>query len=202
MKSIRVSSPDAFFVLNPISELSYVYETAMVVANKGSIMIQTIDKPLIDFLIEQARRSPRKRTNHNFHQNYDENPHRFLNVMLRGSYFTPHRHSNPPKHESFMVIQGEVGFLQFDDKGAVSERYRLTPGAMEAGSEHVLAVDISPGIWHSLVVLSEIAVCYEVKPGPYDPNADKEFAPWAPEEGGDGAEAYQQSLLRHFENVD
>ena len=37
-------------------------------------------------LIERARQSPRLRVNHNFHGGMEENPHRFLNVMLRGTY--------------------------------------------------------------------------------------------------------------------
>jgi cupin fold WbuC family metalloprotein len=161
-------------------------------------MIQTIDRALVEKLIEQARNSPRLRTNHNFHGSFDENPHRFLNVMLRGSYFTPHRHLSPPKHESFLVMEGEVGFIHFDDNGSVVKTYRLSPKGFHGEPGHVLSVDIQPGIWHGLVVLSEFAVCYEVKPGPYDPNADKEFATWAPHEGTEGTGEYLGRLLKHF----
>jgi cupin fold WbuC family metalloprotein len=162
-------------------------------------MIQTIDRELVDKLIGEARLSPRLRTNHNFHQSFDENPHRFLNVMLRGSYFTPHRHLTPPKHESFLVLQGEVGFLEFSDTGEVTKTYRLSPKGLEGIPGCVLCVDIAPGLWHSLVVLSEVAVCFEVKPGPYDPTADKEFATWAPHEGTPGTDDYQRKLLALFE---
>jgi cupin fold WbuC family metalloprotein len=162
-------------------------------------MIQTIDNRLVDSLIAEAKCSPRKRTNYNFHQTLDENPHRFLNVMLKGSYFTPHRHLNPPKHESFLVLQGEVGFLMFNDQGKVTATHRLSPEGLLGKPGVVMGVDISPGIWHCLVVLSDIAVCYEVKPGPYDPTSDKEFAEWAPLEGGEETEAYSRSLLKYFE---
>ena len=161
-------------------------------------MIQTLDRKLVDSLIEEANRSPRRRTNHNFHRSLDENPHRFLNVMLRGSYFTPHRHLKPPKHESFLVLQGEVGFVTFDDVGKVVDTYRLSPAGLEQNTESVLGIDIPPGVWHCLVVLSEVAVCYEVKPGPYDPTSDKEFAEWAPHEGKDDTEAYACYLLGLF----
>ena len=32
-----------------------------------------------------ARQSPRLRTNHNFRTGIEDNPHRFLNVMIRGT---------------------------------------------------------------------------------------------------------------------
>ena len=162
-------------------------------------MIQTINQELIDQLIETAKTSPRKRTNHNFHQTYNENPHRFLNVMLRGSYFTPHRHLVPPKYESFLVLQGEVGFVEFDDEGNITTTHLLSEDGMKGIDNKVLAVDIPPGVWHCLVVISDYAVCYEVKPGPYDPNADKEFAEWAPHEGSEGCETYLEQLAKNFE---
>ena len=162
-------------------------------------MIQTLDRKLVDSLIEEANHSPRRRTNYNYHRSLDENPHRFLNVMLRGSYFTPHRHLKPPKHESFLVLQGEVGFVTFDDHGKVVDTYRLSPAGLEAGADSVMGIDIPPGVWHCLVVLSEVAVCYEVKPGPYDPTSDKEFAEWAPHEGTEGTEVYARSLLELFD---
>lgn len=162
-------------------------------------MIQTIDKALVTRLVEEAKSSPRLRTNHNFHQSMEENPHRFLNVMVKGTYFTPHRHLTPPKHESFLVLVGEVGFLKFDDNGNVVETHRLKPEGL-LGEDAVMGVDIAPGIWHCLVVLSDVAVCYEVKPGPYVITDDKEFAEWAPHEGSDGTDLYANELIKHFES--
>jgi len=161
--------------------------------------IQTIHAELVESLIARAKASPRLRTNHNFHASMEENPHRFLNVMLRGSYFTPHRHLKPPKHESFLVLKGEVGFLEFDDHGRVTRTFRLKPSGLLENNGSVMGVDILPGVWHCLVVLSDEAVCYEVKPGPYVVTSDKEFADWAPHEGTDGCDAYLQELLKHFE---
>jgi hypothetical protein len=51
-------------------------------------------------LIERARQSTRLRTNHNFHFSMEDNPHRFLNVMVQGTYIIPHRHRDPSKSES------------------------------------------------------------------------------------------------------
>jgi cupin fold WbuC family metalloprotein len=154
--------------------------------------VQILDQALIDSLIERARGAPRLRTNHNFHPSLEDNPHRFLNVMIRGTYITPHRHVDPPKSESFLLLRGEVAFLLFDDAGAIVRTEIL-------GRDQI-AIDIAPGIWHTLVVLSPEAVCYEVKPGPYSPASDKDFAPWAPREGDSRAPEYLQGLLAAVPN--
>ena len=148
---------------------------------------QLMDSALFARLIERARRSPRRRTNHNFHRSMEENPHRFLNVMLKGTYITPHRHADPPKTEGFVVLQGEVATLIFDDAGNVVETHIL--------GRHAVGIDIQAGVWHTFAVLSEHAVCYEVKPGPYSAANDKDFAKWAPREGGAGAAAYLERLI-------
>ena len=47
----------------------------------------------------------------------------------------------------------------------------------------------------TVVVLSELLVCYEVKPGPWDSGSDKEFAEWAPVEGVREVERYVSGIL-------
>jgi cupin fold WbuC family metalloprotein len=149
--------------------------------------MQLLEASLFESLLAQARQSPRRRVNFNFHSSMEDNPHRFLNVMLRGTYITPHRHLDPPKSESFLVLRGELAFFIFDDTGAVTSVTRL-------GCDP-LGIDIGPGVWHSLAVLSDEAICFEVKPGPYSVANDKDFAPWAPREGDSRAPEYLASLL-------
>lgn len=150
--------------------------------------IQLIHLPLIEATVARAQASARRRANHNFHAGAGDNPHRFLNVLLRGSYAAPHRHREPPKSESFLVLQGELACWIFDDRGAVTERHVLGRGGVQG-------IEISPGVWHTIAAVSEVCVAYEVKPGPWDPATDKEFAPWAPAEGDAGVAAYLQGLL-------
>src|SRR6187402_375579 len=149
--------------------------------------VQLIDHSLLNATIERARSSARLRTNHNFHAGPEDNPHRFLNAWVRGTYAAPHRHIAPPKAESFIVLQGEVAVFLFDDAGQVVARHVL--------GRELLGIDLGPGVWHTLAPLSEIAVCFEVKPGPYDALTDKEFAPWAPAEQSPDAAAYLGGLL-------
>ncbi|MFN7918468.1 MAG: WbuC family cupin fold metalloprotein [Bryobacteraceae bacterium] len=152
--------------------------------------VQLITRSLIDALESKASAAPRKRINHNFHSGPEDNPHRFLNVILAGSYVAPHRHRNPAKAETFVVLEGEGCIWTFDDAGAVTAAYRLGPAARDGWG-----IDLAPGIWHTVAAVSPSIVCFEVKPGPWDPSSDKEFAPWAPREGDAGAAAYMQRLL-------
>jgi len=130
--------------------------------------------------------------NHNFHSGPDDNPHRFLNVLLYGTYIRPHRHLDPPKAESFVVLEGAADVIVFDDHGNITARYRL--GAA-SGSGRVWGVDLPPGIWHTILPRTPRAVCFEVKPGPWQPATDKEFAPWAPAEDDPAAAEYAKALL-------
>lgn len=150
--------------------------------------VQLIDHDLFSATLAQAEQSPRKRANFNFHQ-YRETYQRFLNVLNYGSYVCPHKHTSPPKAETFLILRGELAFFIFDESGQPQQIHRLS----ENGP--VYGLDIQPDVWHCLLCLSEQAVCFEGKTGPYDPNEDKIFADWAPQEGQEGVEKYQKYLL-------
>ncbi len=149
--------------------------------------LQILDTALFHSLIERARQSPRLRVNYNFHAGMDDNPHRFLNVMVRGTYITPHRHHDPPKSESFIVLAGELAFFTFNDAGDITASHILGRDA--------IGIDIQPGVWHTMAVMSEYAVCFEVKPGPYSMANDKHFAPWAPRENDPRATGFLERLV-------
>ena len=150
--------------------------------------VQLIDEALLNDTIARAVQSPRGRINHNFHPSLDSNLHRFLNAWTRGSYATPHRHLVVPKPESFLVLRGELALFLFDDAGKVTETHIL-------GRNGVMGIDLAPGVWHTVAALTETAICFEVKAGPYDAATDKEFAPWAPREGEPAAAAYLAGLV-------
>lgn len=150
--------------------------------------VQLIDEALLDATLARALTAPRGRINHNFHPDMASNPHRFLNAWTRGSYAAPHRHLAVPKPESFIVLRGELALFIFDDHGAVTETHVL-------GRNGNIGLDLAPGLWHTVTALTDTAVCFEVKAGPYDVATDKEFAPWAPREGDPAAAAYLAALL-------
>ena len=85
------------------------------------------------------------------------------------------------------MLEGELAFFTFDDSGQITSTLIL--GRDAAG------VDIQPGVWHTIAVLTNHVVCFEVKPGPYSAANDKDFAPRAPREGVPQAVAYLELLV-------
>lgn len=153
--------------------------------------IQLVTDNLFEEVSAAALKSTRKRSNYNFHE-LQEVYQRFLNVLTYGTYVQPHKHENPPKPESFLVLKGELGFFIFDDGGNIVNKYRLS----EKGP--IYGIDIQPGLWHSIVCLTEVCVCFEGKSGPYNPSNDKEFAAWAPSEADDNRMEYLQFLEKEL----
>jgi cupin fold WbuC family metalloprotein len=152
-------------------------------------MIKRIDKGLLDNLGNEAKKNRRKRKHLNFHDSYDEPVQRLLNAIEPGSYIRPHMHKDPDKIEIFIAMKGSFIVFIFDEKGTVTDKIRLEPKGEVAGLE------LPPGTWHTIAALEQGSVAYEVKNGPYVETSDKNFAPWAPEEGTDEGIEYLKSLL-------
>ena len=154
--------------------------------------MQVIDEDLFEQVTARAQGAVRRRMNHNFHASAEDNPHRFLNVLLHGTYVRPHRHLEPPKSEAFLVLDGVADVVVFSEDGEIQGRYRL--GESGAGGKR-WGVDVAPGVWHTVVAISERVVCYEVKPGPWEAASDKEFAAWSPKEGEPEVEEFLGKLM-------
>ncbi|MCD7978450.1 MAG: WbuC family cupin fold metalloprotein [Tannerellaceae bacterium] len=137
--------------------------------------MKLIDKQLLDSTTEKAKQSPRKRMNHNFHEDLEDPINRLLNAMEPDTYVRPHRHLQPDKDEYFLVLRGKAIALIFDEKGRITEQVLLDPQQGTYGAE------IKAGIWHGLLVLESGTVLYEIKPGPFAPLSDDNFAGWSPE---------------------
>jgi len=82
--------------------------------------------------------------------------------------------------------------ILFDEHGSITARYPL---GTESAEGRLWGIDIAPGVWHTILARTPRVVCFEVKPGPWEPASDKEFAAWAPPENDPSAEAYCKSLL-------
>ena len=122
----------------------------------------------------------------------DDPVHRLLNAIEPGSWVRPHRHLDPPRSETVVVVAGALGFVLFDEDGSVTETVKL-----EAGGE-TFGVDLDAGTWHGLVALEPGTVFFETKPGPYVAPAVADRAPWAPGEGEPGTEAAEEALRGLF----
>ena len=153
---------------------------------------QLIDAGSLDRLVEAARTSPRRRKNQNFHASNEDVCHRLLNAVEPGSYVVPHRHMDPNKDESFVVLRGRFGLVLFDTGGAVTHALVLD----HAGPN--LGITIPHGTFHSLVALAPGSVFFEAKAGPFLPLSPEEVAPWAPAEQAPEAGAYFSKLRALF----
>ncbi|MFA9459486.1 WbuC family cupin fold metalloprotein [Thiohalorhabdus methylotrophus] len=147
--------------------------------------ITRIDDTRLDALRGEARDRDRLRANDNLHPELTDPVQRMLNAFEPGTYVRPHRHGSPPKWELFLALSGAAACLTFDDSGMVTERCEIRAGGPLYGAE------IPAGTWHSLAALAPGTVLFEIKPGPYAPLTDKDFADWAPEEGGAEAAALE-----------
>lgn len=151
-------------------------------------MIKITDK-LINQVSEKAKTAERKRCNHNFHLSAADPIQRFLNATEPGTYVRPHKHETPDKAEILIILQGSALIVEFDDIGNIIDHFKLDNRAGNRG------IEIPPRKWHTFIALEEGTVLYEIKQGPFDPETDKVFAEWAPEEGTIQARELNKRIL-------
>ena len=146
--------------------------------------MKLLTQKLLDSVVAEAADSSRLRKNYNFHQLH-EPVQRMLNVMQPGTYVRPHRHLRPENvngFEFFLVLQGQVGILTFDESGTICDRLLLSADGPTYG------IELAEGVYHSLVSLAPDSVIFELKEGPYNAVTDKEFLQSFPAEGTPEAE--------------
>ena len=157
--------------------------------------VTLISRDIISLAISASQKSPRKRIIYPFHKSASDSLHRMLNVLQPKSYVQPHRHIDPPKAESIIVLKGTLVCVEFNPVGEIRSYHRLSPETYNIG------IDIEPGIYHTIFAATEDTVLFEVKPGPYKRSSDKDFAPWAPPEGAQNAEEYLKNLYKVTETI-
>ena len=155
-----------------------------------------LSSELVEAALAQSRISARRRVILPLHKDASDTLHRMLNAVQPRSYIRPHRHLGPPKAESFVVLRGALAFFTFEEDGAVRDCAHVEAGGSPFG------VDLSPGRYHGFVALAPDTLIFEAKPGPYVAATDKDFAPWAPEEGSPHADAYLDGLLQEHARRD
>lgn len=139
--------------------------------------MKRITREQLETLSRQAARSARRRANWNLHSNLHDPTQRFCNAMEPGTYVRPHRHEAPPRWELFFAITGQALVVTFGHDGSLLTRASIGAEGPDYG------IEIPMGVWHTVASLKSGTVLLEIKPGPYVPVTDKDFARWAPEEG-------------------
>lgn len=148
--------------------------------------MRSVDIHLIEELIHQAQRSPRKRAHFLLHKHSDP-VQRLVNAIAPGSYVPPHKHENPDKIELFTILKGSVAALKFTPGGKIDKIYLLE----ENGPMKI--VDIRPRIYHSFIALEPSALL-EIIQSPYNEKTHKHWPSWAPKENTLEAAAYLKEL--------
>ena len=146
----------------------------------------------LDALSASASESPRRRKNLNFHAELSHPAQRLLNAVEPDSYIRPHRHPDPLRDETFVVVRGRFGLVLFEPSGEVSHTALL----QEDGD--LFGAHVPGNTYHSLVALEPRSVFFEAKAGPYLALTDKDFAPWSPREGDAAVPAFLETLRRLF----
>ncbi|WP_026375573.1 WbuC family cupin fold metalloprotein [Aestuariibacter salexigens] len=150
--------------------------------------MKRFDSHFFQHLSEQSVSSSRRRSNANVHTDYQDPIQRLFITIQPDSYVCPHRHTEADKWECFIIIDGALSILLFDDEGSVTERIELRADSAKRG------VEIPQGVWHAVVPGENPSTFFEVKPGPYMQMSDKDFAAWAPREGDAAAQQYLHTL--------
>lgn len=145
---------------------------------------------MVTELLNLSRQSPRRRMAQRIHKDLDAGTHRMFNALQPGTYITPHRHANPAKEETIMVVSGSVLFIRFTDTGEIESQTLLQPGT------EIFGIDVAPHVYHTFIALKPDTLIFEVKDGPYEAASDKDIPDWAPREGTEEAEAYLLEMIK------
>jgi hypothetical protein len=153
-----------------------------------------------DQLLYAASRSKRLRVHANVHDSYTDQCQKLFNAICIDSYIRPHRHSLDPKEECLIAVRGLFGLIEFSEYGSIES---ITLFGSEKYSQQLSiasGVELSAGVWHTVVSLVKDSILFEVKSGPFDPSLAKELAPWAPEEGSEQAQEYLNVLRQEAQD--
>ena len=146
---------------------------------KGRIRI--LDAAFLDRLAAEAAAVPRRRKNFNLHTGDIAACHRFFNALSADTYVQPHRHADPIKDETLVLLRGRLGYVEFDEKGQVLAAGTLRPG---------MVADVPANTYHTWLAFEDGTIFFETKAGPYLPLTPAERAPFAPPEGDPRAPEY------------
>lgn len=126
-----------------------------------------IDKKLLDEVSAQAKASKRLRMNYNLHDSLDAKAQKLLNALEIGTILPIHRHCHTS--ETYMLLRGKIRVMFYNEMREETDSFLLDPLSGNYG------VQIPVGQWHTLEVLEDNSVIFEVKDGPYTPLAPEDL---------------------------
>lgn len=147
----------------------------------------------ISDLKDRANANERKRQHLNIHENYSDPCQCLFNAIQPNSYIRPHRHLLDSRNEILLAVHGLMAVIIFDNLGTITNIAKI--GSEKYKSSANILIEITPGVWHTVISLEQGSILLEVKPGPFIVHLAKEYAPWAPKEGSRFALNYHHKLV-------
>ena len=149
-------------------------------------------------LTSEASQSSRLRSHRNIHESYTEPCQRLFNAIGVDSYIRPHRHLLDRKPEFLIAIKGKFVFIEFDTVGNIQSVMRFGTEKYAQDEDMIMGLEISSGIWHTVLAEMPGSILLEVKSGPFVPSDSKEYADWSPREGSKESKEYLLYLRLQF----
>lgn len=128
-----------------------------------------IDNELLDSISLKAKDNVRLRMNFNLHQSLQEPVQRMLNALEPGTVLPVHRHQNTD--ETYLMLRGSLNLKLYDANRTLLDTIELNPAKGKYG------VSVPAGQWHTLEILEENTVLFELKEGPYIPFQPEDILP-------------------------
>ena len=153
--------------------------------------VSVISQEHLALIKRDAESVVRKRARICLHPTNDSPLHEMFIALSGQGYVKPHKHLK--KSESFHLVEGDIAVILFDDNGHVTQSIRLS-------TLNTRYYRLEAGTFHTIVVLSELAVIHEVTDGPFVAS-ETEYADFAPDEGENGALAYLEQLVNGLERA-
>lgn len=150
-----------------------------------------VDAATIAGLKRFAARYPTKNVRLCLHASPDAPFHSMVIHERKGTFYPPHRHAG--KGENWHIVQGRMAAFIFDADGGVTDARRL-------GGRDGLIYQLDPGVYHTVIALTDTVIYHETKLGPFLGAADSLMPSWSPDPAdAEAVRGYVAGLLALLE---
>jgi len=161
-------------------------------AKQLSNNIKYIDQAKIDEVIKEARQFPKYRLPILLNNSFSEVPQRFVNCLTKFTYVRPHNHIFTGNWELMSWIAGIVHVIFFDEKGKIINKMKMSQDGLKV-------LEIPPEIYHTFIT-NDFGVYLEIRNCSYEPDFDRTYAIWSPNEKHAESSLYLERLRHAKEN--
>jgi len=110
-------------------------------------------------LKEKAEKSDKKRERICLHQDHGSSIQQMLISLYSDSWIPVHKQVK--QTESFVLIEGKIKVLFFNECGEITSSYSLS-------NDSLRIIHFNANIWHTCIALSPFASFFEITEGPYN----------------------------------